>query len=232
VGQLRSGAQFRHLEDELTPPDTAVAAALGNPPGREGFPSPRDWERAEPIVYCADWQGKNADAQRKTQVRLLWTPATLFAQFRARYRELTVFADASADGRRDQLWDRDVAEVFLQADPGQALRYAEFEVSPNGFWIDLDVNLEPGGERLRDLRSGLTRRVRLDEAQKLWTAELSIPMRSLTPRFDPAADWRVNFFRVEGPSEPRFYSSWQPTGTAEPNFHVPQAFGKLLFAPP
>jgi alpha-galactosidase len=214
------------------PANAAVAAALSNPLDREGFPSPREWQRADPIVFCADWQGKNADAQRETQVRLLWTPATLFLQFRARYRELTVFPDASASGRRDHLWDRDVAEVFLQPDPRQPLRYAEFEVSPNAFWIDLDINLDPAAERLRDLRSGLARRVRLDEAQKLWSAELSIPMRSLTARFDPAAAWRVNFFRVEGPREPRFYSSWQPTHTPEPNFHVPQAFGKLLFAPP
>ena len=214
------------------PPGAAVAAALAHPPDREEFPAAQDWEQAEPIVFCADWQGQNADPQRETQVRLLWTPATLFVQFRARYRELTVFPDASADGRRDHLWDRDVAEVFLQAEPGQPLRYAEFEVSPNGFWIDLAINREPAAEQLRNLHSGLARRVRLDEEQKLWTAELSIPIRSLTPRFDPDAGWRVNFFRVEGPSEPRFYSSWQPTGTPKPNFHVPQAFGKLLFARP
>ena len=237
--RFRVSSGPRHLEASLNtpprsprPPEVAVAVALSSPPDREGFPSPQDWQQADPIVFCADWRGKNADPQRETQVRLLWTPAALFLQFRSRYRELTVFPDASAGGRRDHLWDRDVAEVFLQSDPRQPLRYAEFEVSPNAFWIDLDINLDPAAERLRHLRSGLARRVHIDGAQKLWTAELSIPVRSLTPQFDPAAAWRVNFFRVEGPREPRFYSSWQPTHTPEPNFHVPQAFGKLLFAPP
>ena len=57
----------------------------------------------------------------------------------AKYRDITVFTDAKPDGRRDQLWDRDVAEVFLQPDPSQLRHYKEFEVSPNGFWIDLDI---------------------------------------------------------------------------------------------
>jgi alpha-galactosidase len=61
-------------------------------------------------------------------------------------------------------------------------------------------------------------------------AELALPMKCLVERFDPAARWRVNFYRVEGASEPRFYSAWQPTGTPAPNFHVPEAFGTLIFA--
>jgi alpha-galactosidase len=64
----------------------------------------------------------------------------------------------------------------------------------------------------------------------MWIAQLALPMKSLVERFDPVATWRVNFYRVEGPSEPRFYSAWQPTGTPVPNFHVPEAFGILIFA--
>ena len=51
----------------------------------------------------------------------------------------------------------------------------------------------------------------------------------VTPSFAPAAVWRVNFYRVEGQQEPRFYSAWQPTNTPHPNFHVPEAFGRLRF---
>jgi len=29
--------------------------------------------------------------------------------------------------------------------------------------------------------------------------------------------------------EPRFYSAWSPTMTPTPNFHVPEAFGHLVF---
>src|SRR6202043_1031095 len=156
---------------------------------------------------------------------LLWTTEFLYLKFVARYRLITVFNDADFNGPRDKLWDRDVAEVFLQPDPVKLRRYKEFEVSPNGFWIDLEI----ANGALQHLQSGLRRRVSIEEATKKWTAELAVPMKSLTPHFDPTSVWRINFFRVEGAAEPRFYSSWQPTNTAHPNFHVPERFGLLKF---
>ena len=179
------------------------------------------------MLFDSDWQGKNPDPHRQTEVRLLWTSEFLYVKFVARFRCITVFDDADAGGRRDKLWDRDVAEVFLQPDPQQPRRYKEFEVSPNGFWIDLEI----ADGALQHIKSGLQRRVFIDEPKKTWTAELAIPMKSLTQTFAPVAVWRANFFRVEGPTEPRFYSSWQSTNTPQPNFHVPDRFGYLKFKP-
>lgn len=212
--------------DELLKQGKAVAIRLRTPRDTEGFSTQASWEHAVPLRFNADWQGKNADPERETEVRLLWTPEILLLRFQARYRTITVFADAEANGRRDQLWDRDVAEAFLQPDRSTLRRYKEFEVSPNGFWIDLDI---AAGEK-HDLKSGLKRRVVWNEEQKTWTAELAIPMKCLVAKFDPTRAWRVNFYRVEGAGEPRFYSAWRPTGTPVPNFHVPEAFGELVFA--
>ena len=187
-----------------------------------------DWKKARPVVFCSDWQGKNPDPGRETKVRVLWTWRTLYLRFECRYRELYVFADAPRDGRRDHLWERDVAEAFLQPDPSRARFYKEFEVSPNGMWIDLDIS--PNG--LADLKSGLQRSVFLDEESRTWTAELAIPLKALTASFDSNAVWRVNFYRIEATKEPRKYLAWQPTGTPQPNFHVPSAFGTLRFEAP
>lgn len=184
-----------------------------------------EWAKAAPAAFCADWQGCNPDPARQTEVRVLWTPAMLYLRFACRYRELFVFEDSDANGRRDHLWDRDVAEAFLQPDPSRPRYYREFEVSPNGMWIDLDIF----PEGLSDLKSGLRRSVWLAPGQRTWAAELAIPMIALTANFDPAAVWRANFYRVEGLQEPRFYSAWQQTRTPQPNFHVPTAFGKLRF---
>jgi alpha-galactosidase len=186
----------------------------------------KEWERASPVSFDTDWQGSNADPGRETQVRVLWSRQHLYLRFECRYRELFTFEDSDPSGRRDHLWDRDVAEAFLQPDPSREHFYREFEVSPNGMWIDLDIF--PGG--LADLKSGLRRSVSKDEKARTWAAELAIPIKSLTPNFDSAATWRANFYRVEGKREPRTYLAWQPTRTPQPNFHVPSAFGKLRFA--
>jgi len=177
--------------------DTVAAVGLKEVLAAGEFPSEAAWSAAPPVRFSADWRGRNEDSQRETQVRLLW----------------------------NQLWDHDVCEAFLQPDPSQPRRYTEFEVAPNGFWIDLDIG--PAGKS--DLRSGLRRLVEIDQNNRTWSAVLAVRMDSLTPRFDPSAVWRCNFYRVEGQSEPRFYSAWQPTRTKEPNFHVPEAFGRLLF---
>jgi alpha-galactosidase len=226
AGERRNLSETMVDERKLTDEKTAVAVRMVELPDADGFPKQSSWELAAPLHFNADWQGKNADPARETEVRLLWTPETFFLRFRAKYRDITVFTDAKLDGRRDQLWDRDVAEVFLQPDPSQLRRYKEFEVSPNGFWIDLDIGL---GQK-HDLKSGLRRRVILNEATKTWVAELALPMNGLVERFDPAATWKVNFYRVEGTAEPRFYSAWRPTKTPAPNFHVPEEFGDLVFA--
>jgi alpha-galactosidase len=190
-----------------------------------GFPGAPAWNLAPPVRFAWDWQGENADLVRETEVRVLWNSAFLYLRFLCRYRTLTVFADSDINGRRDQLWDRDVAEVFLQTDGSQPRRYWEFEISPNGMWVDLEIS--PDGKR--DPASGMKSRVAVNEADKIWTAELALPVPVLMAGFDPSQEWRVNFFRVEGATEPRFYSAWRPTYTPQPNFHVPEAFGILRF---
>jgi alpha-galactosidase len=205
--------------------DAAFAVRMAGAVDAEGFPPERAWETAPPVCFSGDWQGKNADPQRETQVRLLWNPEFLFVRFDARYRSITVFADAEPSGRRDGLWDRDVCEVFLQARGSHASCYKEIELAPNGLWLDLEI--APGEKR--DLRSGLRRRVNIDEHTKQWRGVVTLPMKSLAGRLEAPAVWRVNFFRVEGAAEPRFYSAWRPTNTPAPNFHVPEAFGALVF---
>lgn len=218
-------AQKKEVSAQSKPVATAVR--LKQPPDVAGFPTPAAWLTATPIVFDHDWKGQDSDAIRSTEVRLLWTPDTLFLRFVARYTELTVFEDSDPDGRRDHLWDRDVVEVFLQPNASDPWIYKEFEFSPNGMWIDLDVN----HGALSNPHSGLVRRVTVSAGEKIWGAEIGIPMKALTAAFDPNKPWRVNFFRVEGPSEPRFYSAWNPTGTPEPSFHVPEAFAPLIFRP-
>jgi alpha-galactosidase len=214
------------MEEVSNIPSTAVARELLGEPDTDGFAPAQAWALAPPLRFASDWRGENADLARETEVRLLWTNESLYLRFRCRYRTLTVFSDGGdSNGRRDQLWDRDVAEVFLQTDASQPRRYWEFEISPNGMWIDLEIS--PEGKR--DPGSGMKSRVVVNESEKIWTAQLALPMHTLVNVFDPSAEWRVNFFRVEGATEPRFYSSWRPTHTAQPNFHVPEAFGTLQF---
>jgi hypothetical protein len=189
-----------------------------------GAPAP-EWQQTPAIRFSADWQGRDPDPELETEVRLLWSDKRLYLRFICRYRELFLFADSPANGRRAHLWDRDVAEAFLQPSPSPRRCYKEFEIAPNGMWIDLDIM--PSG--LADLRSGLTRSVHLDDDARVWSAEMSIPVKALSGSLCAGEIWHANFYRVEGKTEPRRYMAWRPTGTPQPDFHVPDKFGTLLF---
>jgi alpha-galactosidase len=203
-----------------------IALRLQYPLGSDGMPSSKDWARATPVSFDQDWQGKNADPQRRTEVRLLWTSEKFYVRFHCSYRSIHVFDDAEASGRRDKLWERDVAEVFVQPDRFGTKHYKEFEVSPSGQWVDLEIT--PDGGRL--LSNELERVAAIDVAKKTWTAVIAIPMKTLTADFNPNQPWRVNFFRCEGVEPDRAYLAWHPNDSPKPNFHVPESFAILQFA--
>jgi alpha-galactosidase len=200
-----------------------IASRLDVPLDEKGLPGASAWEKSEPVAYCADWRGDSPDPQRETRAYLLWSEQSLFIRFDCRFREIYVYDGGSS--RRDKLWDRDVAEAFLRPPKNVPGHYLEFEISPNGDWLDLDI--APGKKTI--LNCDLKSRVAVDPIARIWTAELAIPMNCLTPAFNPNDIWSINLFRIEGSAPNRFYSAWRPTRTPQPNFHVPEAFGELCF---
>ncbi len=202
----------------------AIGARVKGPLDARGFPQDAAWHSATPVCFCWDWQGANADPKRQTEVRILWSPDTLFFEFRAAYRDLYTFPDQNS--RHGELWTRDVAELFIQPDTESGHHYKEIEVSPNGDWLDLAV----ANGQDSDLNCDMETRTAIHVRENMWTAELAIPMTCLIRKFSPKSSWHVNFFRVEAPEPNRFYSAWHPTKTPYPNFHVPEAFGILRFS--
>ena len=200
-----------------------IAVKLEKTSGEGALPNHSAWGKAPPVSFCSDWRGENADPQRETEVRLLWSSERLFIRFCCRYREVYVYEGSNA--RRDKLWLRDVAEAFIRRGSNESRHYLEFEVSPNGDWLDLDISQGEKSHLFCDLKS----RVVMDPDAGIWTAELAIPVNCLTTALDPNEIWRLNLFRIEGREPNRFYSAWQPTHTPKPNFHVPEFFGELHF---
>lgn len=213
--------------NEAPSADLAVAAAVPHDFEVSAAPESSHWSDAPCLVFERNWQDREPDPKRRTAVRLLWSPRTLYLRFDCRYRDLHVFTDGVApNGRRYQLWLRDVAEAFIQADPLRPRNYREFEISPNGFWLELDIF--PGSHD-PNWSSGMRHAVKIHPDWPVWTAELAIPMTAWTKAFDPRQEWRINLFRVEG--DPQVFHSWRPTHTPHPNFHVPAAFAPLRFRP-
>jgi len=163
----------------------------------------------------------------RTEIRSRWTSENIYFLFICPYRELNLKPNPTQNTETNHLWDWDVAEVFVGSDFEHIRQYKEFEISPQGEWVDLDIDLDnpkPEGGWLWN--SGFASKARIEAAKKVWYGEMRIPVQSIDRRPPaPGLQMRINFYRGQGPA-PRHQSiAWQPTG--QPNFHVPQAFGLL-----
>ena len=118
-------------------------------------PNDGNW-RVQGVFAENDRDGKPV-AGHRTEVRARWTGKNLYLLFICPYEELNLKPDPSPGTETNQLWNWDVAEAFIGTDFQHIRRYKEFEVSPQGEWVDLDIDRDSpkteGGWPRRRLRS-------------------------------------------------------------------------------
>jgi hypothetical protein len=190
-----------------------------------------EWARARPVRLKHYWSGEAAPFARQAEARLLWDAGALYARFVGEQREpLIANASPQREWKTMGLWDRDVCEIFVAPHVGDLRRYYEFEVAPTGEWLDLAVRMTAEGRETDwGYYSGMTAAARINSDSV--TVAMRVPWDAFAgvkaPRLGER--WRVNLFRCIGADPTRGYVAWQPTHTPEPNFHVPEKFGRLLF---
>ncbi len=192
----------------------------------ENNPSSPFWQNAPPVFAEHDSFGKPAPAYR-TEIRSRWTNNNLYLLFICPYQELYLKPVPDPVHETNQLWNWDVAEAFIGSEFRNIKHYKEFEMSPQGEWIDLDIHLEqPHHENGWVWNSGFEVSARIDEAAHVWYGAMRIPMKAIDSRpAAPGNTFRVNFFRSQGPPPHRQEVAWQPPMTN--TFHTPERFGLL-----
>jgi hypothetical protein len=184
------------------------------------------WLAARPVMMKVDIKGKPVGAL-KSEVRSRWTKDYLYFLFVCPYQQLYLKPSPDAVQETFELWNWNVAEVFIGSDFQNIKRYKEFEISPQNEWIDLDINLhKPHHEEGWVWNSGFEHAARIDEANRVWYAALKIPFKALDETGPRAGKtYRVNLFRTEGGPKDVKEVLWQPT--MSDTFHVPEKFGLL-----
>ena len=184
------------------------------------------WRDVPGVIADKERDGRPLPGHR-TEVRSRWTEDNLYLLFISQFEQLYLKPEADTVHETNQLWNWDVAEAFLGSDFQNITRYKEFEVSPRGEWVDLDIDRKvPRPQGGWTWNSGFRVAARIDHERHVWYAVMQIPWSSIEPR--PAAaglELRANFYRMEGPPPNRLGITWQPTHSN--TFHVPEAFGIL-----
>lgn len=199
--------------------------ARSDPP-LETNPTSSFWRGSQPIYMDADTHGKH-DPKYRTEIRTRWTKQNLYFLFVCPYEELNLKPNPNPSAETNELWNWDVAEAFIGADFSDIRLYKEFEISPQGEWVDLAIDLDkPHDSEGWKWNSGFVVVARIDKAAHVWYGAMRIPYSAIDNR--PAAagnSLRINLFRSQGPSSGLHQIAWQaPMGES---FHVPERFGLM-----
>jgi hypothetical protein len=184
------------------------------------------WSASRPTYMEKDSFGKPVPGHR-SEVRTRWTNHNLYFLFICPYEQLHLKPSPDPHQETNELWNWDVAEVFISSDFSDIKRYQEFEVSPQSEWIDLDIDLnKPHHEGGWTWNSEFAVSARIDATTHQWYAAMRIPLSAIDKR-SPAAgiEFRMNLFVSEGPPSNHHAATWQPPMSN--TFHVPERFGLL-----
>src|SRR5665213_2666032 len=133
------------------------------------------WQNAPSVIMAGDAYGKEILGHR-TEVRSRWTNNNLYFLFLCPYEELHLKPLPTQAAKTNGLWNWDVAEAFIGSLHEPIHKYKEFELSPQGEWLDLDIDLEkPGKVATESWNSGFEVAARIEPGEKMWYGFMRIP---------------------------------------------------------
>jgi hypothetical protein len=189
-------------------------------------PTSEIWAKAPRVTADRDYFG-NPIPGAPTEIRSRWTKAHLYLLYICPYDELNLKPEPDRSAETPRLWNWDVSEAFIGSGFERIGRYKEFQVSPQGEWVDLDIDREnPKGQAGGKWNSGFTVAARIDPQAKIWYGLMRIPFADIDARPpEKGRELRAGLYRIAGVAPRRTHYTWRPTGQA--SFHVPQAFGLI-----
>ncbi len=219
------------------------------------MPMPPQYRAVRSTSSISDLLSSSSPAWRDAS-EVEWGPSRYPTRFWAVWNDQGLFVrfDAVDDrpwhtmsNRDDHLWEEEVVEIFVDPDrSGQ--NYAELEINPANIVCDVRM-IEPSPHKQMELAwdfHGLETRVTplVDPDNKPigWTATAFMPwsdfsrlaQKTAVPMPPGIGDrWRFNLFRIkrpggkDHPEDGAVMAAWSPNDS--PSFHVPAAFGDLIF---
>ncbi len=181
------------------------------------------------------WQ---AGRKEQTVAKLLWNDEYLYVSFRC--EDAHIWGEQT---KRDGPVSRDdCVEVFTAPDPSQPLNYFNIEMNVRRAILDRHHPSGPGKPEVPNWNAqGIKIATSVEgtlnddsDSDRSWILEAAIPFANFkaaarhTPP-EPGDVWHMNLNRLGGKTNPQ-HSQWSPGTSKRPSFHVPQDFGRVIFA--
>ena len=211
-------------------PQVDVAAVLESAYSASDFnldpdPASDEWVDAPRVVADRDYLGLPLPGP-PTEIRSRWTREHLYLLYICPYDTLNLKPNPTTSEETPRLWNWDVGEAFIGSSLEQIGRYKEFQVSPQGEWVDLEIDRENPMSQGMGWNSGMTVKSRIDSLANIWYAVMRIPFAAIDTRPpEKGRELRIGLYRIAGTDPNKRFYAWRPTGRT--TFHEPKAFGTL-----
>jgi len=188
-----------------------------------------DWVGVEKKKVSRYWSGDMAEESRHFEFQLAWNTNSMLVRFTARRNsDCRLVATPVLDNKTLGLWDYDVFEIFVSPDSRNRQRYFEFEISPQGEWLDAQITIGVNG-RNADFNFISDMSCKTSHVGGIDIMMMEIPWTGFGGRPETNDVWTGNIFRCTGSGDSRGYLAHNPTLTERPDFHVPNAFVPMTF---
>lgn len=187
-----------------------------------------------PSTYISDYKWIRNNYKPKVEIKLGYNEKFLFAYFKS-YEKII---KASYTNINDPVYKDSCVELFINLFPNETESYFNFEMNPLGTLLvgfghkynrmNLPVEMI---EKIM-ITSNIKKRIIGKHGLDYWSVKLLIPFilfeNSYHKKFQ-ADNARGNFFKCGDETYFKHFGVWNNIDYQEPNFHLPEYFGNLIF---
>jgi hypothetical protein len=196
------------------------------------------WKNVKPLDIT-NYMGKVPGFKPVAQAKMMYDDQNLYVIFHVRdccVRCITKEINGP-------VWEDGAVEFFFAPDANKPLLYFNLEVNCGGTPL-MHYNLIPRSEGaeipaddIKRIEIAHTLPQIIDPEMKEpveWTLEYKIPIAMLE-RYSAVTQpkkgivWKANFYKIAENSSNPHYITWSVVNVAEPDFHRPEFFGKIIF---
>jgi len=190
-------------------------------------------------VDIINYMGTIPKFRPETQAKMMYDDENIYVIFHVRDRYVRCLTKEI----NGPVWEDGAVEFFFAPDSGQPLFYFNLETNCGGTPL-MHYNLVPRKE---------SKELAIDDIKKIeiahslpqiidpemtdpvtWTLEYRIPLAMLekysnVTHPEKGVEWRANFYKIAENNSNHHYITWSVIENSNPDFHLPQFFGKLKF---
>ncbi|MCH2115670.1 MAG: carbohydrate-binding family 9-like protein [Pirellulales bacterium] len=196
------------------------------------------WKQA-PSLEIRQYMGERPEHRPGAQAKVLYDDENIYVTFRVEDR----YVRAVAQENQDSVCADSCVEFFFTPGIDPNLGYFNLETNCGGTAL-FHYGKNPGSERTLISNADIGRIEIAHSLPKVvepeiiepttWTLQYRLPFKVLErycPIVRPAAGvvWRANFYKCADQTSHPHWLTWSHVDNPQPNFHLPQFFGKIVF---